>query len=40
MNDKICCEECDGQGYVIIDISLSITERCPICDGNGEVNNY
>lgn len=37
MNDRITCDECDGQGWIIIDISNGITEMCPICNGNGEV---
>jgi DnaJ-class molecular chaperone len=33
------CDECGGQGAVIIDISKGITDECPVCNGTGEVEN-
>lgn len=33
------CEECEGQGAIIIDISKGIVVDCPICNGKGEVED-
>jgi DnaJ-class molecular chaperone len=33
----IICDECGGQGAIIVDLSLGITEQCPVCNGNGEI---
>lgn len=30
------CEECSGQGRIIVSISKGETTECPICNGTGE----
>ena len=29
------CEECGGQGAIIIDISKEVVIDCPVCNGTG-----
>jgi hypothetical protein len=38
IEEKTMCDECDGQGMVITDISKGTIRPCPVCKGKGEVN--
>lgn len=31
------CEECSGQGAVIVDISKGIIVPCPVCERNSKI---
>lgn len=33
------CDECGGQGVIIVDISKGSVRSCPVCEGAGETES-